>query len=185
MSPERRRYYGRAGEFRWHPGVPVVLKLDVLKGTPRLEYRVPDTTILAHPATFNLFVDVARMAFRMGALGLNFLWDGDEDETRTAINTTDVGLARRILLRNEKMFKRFVERAYGVGTPTMAAAMRVVHEGIGAVGMDPTDVVGNWKLRKSERAVYEPVEPNVWQPEGYRQGCWKQFAEGVGRKGND
>jgi hypothetical protein len=148
----RRRWYGRAGEYRYSPSKD--------GSQPRLEWRTPDTVLLCHPSTFNLMFDLSRTACRMGMQGLNFLWHAEEDEIRTAINECDVRLARKILTRNEKILRRVLEKCSPGYVPVdtwISAGMRAFQEGIHAIVRDPMDVVGNWLIdeEKSSRWLRE------------------------------
>jgi hypothetical protein len=162
---ERRRWYGRAGEFRYHPattGAPDSLPQH------RLEYRVPDQILLCHPATFNLFVDVARMVMKLGASGQGFLWDAEEDEVREVVNECDWEGARRIIRKNERVFQTIVARCYGVTEHLIPSTLRTVYEGLVAVVGKPKDVVGNWVLEGREIFGRELDHPHNWGVEGYR-----------------
>lgn len=168
--PERRRYYGRAGEFRYHPSpteIPYGHSAAELTYIPRLEYRVPDTILLAHPGTFQFFADMARMFLRMACGGYNFLWHADEGDVRIAINDNDVTLARKILERNIKMLRGVSERNYGANLDATHVLNAVCFEGIEAVLRDPRDVVENWMLAASS-TTSDVQNDDVWGPEGYR-----------------
>jgi hypothetical protein len=163
--PERRQYYGRAGEYRFHrthdskyPDQPEWSN----KFIHRLEYRVPDTILLSHPATFNLMWDLTRVVWRMGMQGYEFLWDAPTAEVRHAINTYDVGLARRILQNNLRIFRVILTRAnpsFGA-TPEewVGAAEQAFFGGLGSVVEHPRDVAGNWWLDR-ETARYISNDP--------------------------
>lgn len=154
--PVRRQYYGRAGEYRHR----------VVNGVEILEYRVPDTVLLSHPATFNLIWDITRTVYRMGQNGLEFLWNAGEDEVRTAINEYDVALARKILERNRGIFERIIDRSNpGWGATNeewTGAAMRVFFSGIGSVVREPRDVEGNWWLGKRDSANSFTSSKDYW-----------------------
>lgn len=168
--PDRRKYYGRAGEYRFHYQGPA--------STPRLEYRVPDTVLLSHPAPFNAVWDFTRVVFRMGVLGLNFLWDAGEDEVREAINENNVKLARDILVRNGNIFRRIIQKAnpgWGTSDGDWSTSMvKLFMEGIGEVVADPRAVERNWMLDQPEgkyttenEAKTNPPSMDEWSPESY------------------
>lgn len=166
-QPERRRFYGRAGEYR----IPDV---------HRLEWRVPDTLIMSHPGVYMLMRELSRVALRMGIQGLNFLWKTPEDEIRHAINTSDTKLARKILSDNEPILKRVIEKAYcgwndcGMGE-WMESTMKILHGGMESVLEDPMDMERNWFLTNSDIAVGHTggVYKNVtWS------GCCVDIAKG-------
>lgn len=148
--PERRRFYGRAGEYRFHQYVPY-------GSSARLEYRVPDTVILSHPAIFNLMWDLTRVVWRMGMAGLNFLWDASEEDIRTAINDYDVKLARQILTNNLPMFRKIITKAnpqWGCSDKDyVESSEKAFFGGIGSIVRVPDDVVGNWMLEAEDREV--------------------------------
>lgn len=166
---ERRRWYGHAGEFRFHlrnPNIPYHLTGYYNLNTNRLEWRVPDTTILSHPVTYNFFIDISRQVMKMGVLGFGFLWQATEEETRTAINEYDVVLARKILERNRRMVNTIIQRVYGKNSsePLVTYAWRLLNGGLGEVVKDPTDVVRNWSL------------DNDWLKEGVRSPLYRTAA---------
>jgi hypothetical protein len=166
---ERRRWYGRAGEFRFHlrnPDIPSSTREEYEANSNRLEWRVPDTTILSHPVTYNFFIDISRQVMRMGVMGLGFLWQATEEETRTAINEYDVVLARKILERNRRMVNTIIQRVYGKNSsePLVTYAWRLLNGGLGEVVKDPTDVVRNWSL------------DNDWLREGARSPLYRTAA---------
>jgi hypothetical protein len=158
--PKRREYYGRAGEYRWHGEYNYPY---------RLEYRVPDTLMLSHPATFNAMWDFSRVVFKLGAQGLGFLWDSHEDEVRECINKYDVKLARKILKDNGNMLDRIIDKAnpmWGCSTEDWRSSTRkLLFEGIGSVVGDVKDVCGNWWLDREEDRLFKNVEQ--WWPESY------------------
>lgn len=131
--PDRRRLYGRAGEFRHHH---------------TLEYRVPEVLLGAHPSTWNLWWDLARVALWLGVQGLEFLWDAEDDEVRYAINKSDVPLARKILERNERMLRMVVEKVVYNDPDRVQHTLATIYEGIDVAVARPTDIEGNWKLGK-------------------------------------
>jgi hypothetical protein len=131
--PDRRRLYGRAGEFRHHH---------------TLEYRVPEVILGAHPSTWNLWWDLARVALWLGIQGLEFLWDAEDDEVRYAINKSDVPLARKILERNERMLRMVVEKVVYSVPDHVQHTLATIYEGIDVAVARPTDIEGNWKLGK-------------------------------------
>lgn len=186
----RRQYYGRAGEYRFHPGGPGECR-------DRLEYRVPDPLLIAHPATFNAVWDFTRVAFRMGKGGLGFLWDAGEDEVRRAINESDVKLARDILIRNQAVMRNMIRRAnplWGCDNTVWVPAMeKLFLGGIGEVVRDPTDVEGNWWLGKESTTPREKTEgvfgDEKWISESYGRAhkfwpygrIWSSAAEFVAK----
>ena len=172
-NPDRRRYYGRAGEYRYHPAKASI--------TNRLEWRVPDTLLLAHPATFNAVWDLTRVVLRMALEGLEWLWVSDPDEVRRAINEGDVKLARKILNQNLNVFRRMVEKAnpnWGCTMPVwLAATEKLFFGGIGEVVREPRDLIENWWL---ERPTVAPILDTQAKEEGVPMDSW--ISESYGRK---
>jgi hypothetical protein len=135
--PARRELYGRAGEYRCTPY--------------GREWRTPGPAIGAHPATFNLIWDLARIAAHWGLQGLEYLWDTTDDETRQVINEYDVPLAQKIIERNQRVLMWALGKRYGFdgaysGKGTPEPTIRVILEGLGAFASAPRDLVRNWKL---------------------------------------
>lgn len=90
-NPARRTMYGLAGEYR----------------TPKhgMEYRVLSNAWVCHPTIMYIVNELARKVIGLVQYDLINLWDATEEETIECINNCDVGLARSILKRNEKLFK--------------------------------------------------------------------------------
>lgn len=160
-NPERRRTYGRAGEFR----LP----------SHGIEYRVLSNFWLTHPAITMLVFDIARASLRFAESGLfNLCWNSREEETRGVINDCDVEGARRILRRNAANLVGLLRAAWPVSSLSRTAmdctkmrtlALKAILNGVGAVIADPTDIEKNWVLG----------DPKNWKP--YCQsGSWKNLA---------
>jgi hypothetical protein len=167
-SPVRRRFYGRAGEFR----TPV----------HGLEYRtLSSTTLLSSPAVWHLFVEMARLAVAMGANGMRGLLDGSETAIRDIINNLDQKAARKLLRKNEPVLRGMIELIFPPSTYGVAGAanhmMKIVLEGIDSVMKDPGDVVGNWRLG-TELFKLEPYGYVGDHNRSYTQ--WQQHSEGWG-----
>lgn len=160
LTPERRRYYGRAGEYRYHENEESITRYN------RLEWRVPDTILLAHPATWNLMIDLARVAVQMGSSGLLFLWQAEEQEVRDAINYCDVELARKILKRNESLLRVMLSKQYTGFSLAVDYAVQAFMNGIDSVIANPTDVESNWELGD----MY-PRTNNWWHGNDYTPSC--------------
>lgn len=130
--PQRRTLYGRAGEYRYGK---------------TLEYRVPEVLMGAHPATWNLLWDLGRHAAWLGIHGLAFLWDAEDDEVRDTINKGDVRQAQVMLKRNEKLLRTMLKNIYYyMDEPRYALSLRVLHDGIGTIVANPTNIEKNWML---------------------------------------
>jgi Phage phiEco32-like COOH.NH2 ligase-type 2 len=149
-NPVRRAYYGLPGEYR----------------TPKhgLEYRSLSNAWLCHPVVMHLVFDLARRALAVGHNGLRHHWDASEDETITAVQTHDVGLARKILERNKDMWMGIMQ--FGTYYKSIVP-FNAVMNGINSFIKDPADIVGNWKLTSEWRAHSDD-----------NKACW------VGQSGN-
>ena len=97
---------------------------------------------------------------------------------RACINEGDVSLGRKILLENEVMLERFLERAYGCWKTTEAATsqprvkygIRTLLEGVESLVGNPTDMVGNWMLDKldTSEGFFNTLNQDYWRREGSR-----------------
>jgi len=96
-DPRRRRFYGKAGEYR----LPA----------HGFEYRVPSSAVLCSPTIVYLTLDLVRAVAHYGLVGGS--WKATEAETREAIDQLDVKLARKLLKRNKDTLTVFLERLYG------------------------------------------------------------------------
>lgn len=171
QHPARRQYYGRAGEYRYNGN------------ESRLEYRVPDVNLIAHPATMNLLWEVGRVVVRLGFLGMGFLWDAEPEEVRGIVNEYDVPAARAVLARNANILRtiltkteRSQSRDWGAGPEWTEMGMRALEHGIGAVVRDPKDLVENWWLdHPTQQRVdgFGPDQPlptpDMWWYEAYQR----------------
>ena len=134
-DPRRRMYYGRAGEYRTPPH--------------GLEYRVPPSWILIHPAITHLCYEMARQAMGLMVLGYFDQWKAEEGEVRDVINSSDVQGAKKILVRNERIVKGLfnsVFRRYGKLTAStlLANALTLFEDGVKEhISLDPEDNWGN------------------------------------------
>lgn len=129
----RRKFYGRAGEYR----LP----------SHGLEYRVPSSAILAHPALFHLSYGLARAGFFLGKRfkGLIENWNVSDDKIKHIINNYDVIEAQKVLDKNYKLMKLILSRLFSPNTIIQNALWRLIKEG--AINhMDITDMAGNWRL---------------------------------------
>lgn len=147
-NPERRRTYGRAGEFR----------------LPKhgIEYRVLSNFWLSHPAIAMLVFDLGRVVVRFAESGLfNLSWVASDDETREVINNCDINGARKIIKRNAAVVNSLLNATYNelnVAVPKHYLKMRIlafktILNGIQVAVKDPFDIEGNWKLDNPERWV--------------------------------
>lgn len=133
-NPERRKYYGLAGEYR----LP----------EHGMEYRVLSNAWLIHPFIMNLVFDVSRMAASFGASGFLEHWKATEKETIDCINTCDVAKAQEILQRNKKIFIQVLGAAYPRMRDVpkyMNKLFNIFHDGMDTV-IESDDIEKNWHL---------------------------------------
>ena len=99
-NPDRRKLYGRAGEYR----------------TPEhgLEYRVLSNAWLTHPTVAFLVMDIARWALDLYVAKKLHCWQATEQEVQECINTSNAKSARAIVLRNKEVFE-ILGKAYWEG----------------------------------------------------------------------
>lgn len=131
-NPERRKTYGRAGEYRL-PG-PAHL---------RLEYRTPGAFLLHHPALFNFAADMARSAYRMG-----LLMDGrlmDIPDVQAIINECDADAATKLVCKHQEFFKAIWKNQNGYKYNTKAT-LDTVLGGAKASGRFTGGLAKNWYL---------------------------------------
>lgn len=131
--PMRRRYYGLAGEYRLPPH--------------GLEYRTLSNAWLFHPIAANMVFDMGRLIANVGANQLIDVWEHNEKETVDTIMHCDVKNARKILDKNETVFKKLLTTAYHSYTHAATkGCWSAFRNGIESIVKDPTDIVGNWIL---------------------------------------
>lgn len=130
-TPERRRMYGRAGEFR----------------LPKhgLEYRVLSNFWLSSPLIYHLVFELARMAYRLGECGaFDAVYDGTEEEVRHCINHCDVGLAVKLIERNSKFYENIFKKIWGNSSRCRERAMSTILKGLETAVSNPEDIRRNW-----------------------------------------
>jgi hypothetical protein len=132
--PERRQFYGRAGEYR----LPA----------HGIEYRTLGPAWLAAPGLTNLIMELSRQAYRLANLQLKACWDAPEQEVQDIINGLNVKAARRLLGRNREVLEGLLRRPFYDKAKTTA---EVIVRGCASVYRDPMDVEGNWHLGKLNR----------------------------------
>jgi hypothetical protein len=129
-TPVRRRFYGRAGEYR----------------LPKwgLEYRVLSNFWLSDPKIAQLVFEIGRFAFKLGAVGADSIWMGPgDDEVRAIINECDAKAALQALETNSPLFETCITTFASKTLPKFWTAVR---SGIGAVIPNPYDIEHNWIL---------------------------------------
>lgn len=132
--PERRQFYGRAGEYR----LPA----------HGIEYRTLGPAWLAAPGLSNLVMELSRQTYRLANLQLRACWDANEQEVQDIINGLNVKAARRLLGRNREVLEGLLRRPFYDKARTTAD---VIVRGCASVYRDPMDVEGNWHLGHEQR----------------------------------
>jgi hypothetical protein len=128
---ERRRMYGRAGEFR----------------LPKhgLEYRVLSNYWLCSPLIFHLTFELMRYAYRIGESGAFYaLFDGTEDEIRSCINHCDVELACKLIERNAGLYSNIFRAIWGTHERASKKAMDTLMNGLEEAVPQPDNIINNW-----------------------------------------
>lgn len=147
-NPERRRMYGRAGEFR----------------LPKhgLEYRVLSNFWITSPPIYHLVMELARFAYRLGESGaFPILYEGTEAEIRDCINGCDVRLAEKLIDRNRAMYKTIFDTIWGGGLAS-SKAWETVRNGLEVAVRNPDDIPGNWMINDSSWGSYGHIDNASW-----------------------
>jgi hypothetical protein len=142
-TAERRRMYGRAGEFR----------------LPKhgLEYRVLSNFWLCSPLIYHLVFELTRYAYRIGEAGaFDALYKGTEEEIRNCINRCDVGLATKLIEANAALYNHIFVAIPGWKNRPAKQAMETLRNGLEEVVDYPNNVIENWHYDKSGRG-YPPT----------------------------
>lgn len=137
-SHERRRMYGRAGEFR----------------LPKhgLEYRVLSNFWVCSPLIAHLVFEIARWAVSFGEQGFfKHVWEGSEEEIRDIINWCDVKGARKMLGNNKHILQALVDnrKSEGWSQNQRNLAIETVMNGLEVVVKDPENIEENWRLNEN------------------------------------
>jgi hypothetical protein len=128
----RRTLYGLPGEYRLT--------------SYGFEYRTLSTApILCHPATYNIHMDIARVAMKLAMRGMSFVWKAHIPDVIEAIQSCNAELARKILRKNETMLRGILKATYN-DTDLIDAAYTTIHRPISETVKDPWDVESNWRI---------------------------------------
>lgn len=157
-NPERRKAYGRAGEFR----------------LPKhgIEYRVLSNFWLGHPAMAMLVFDLARQAIKFAESGLyRVCWEGETERIQEVINSCDVVGARKLLTKNQHILHALFDKAWpvmrgrdaGTANKMRELAVKAVVEGPHTIVPDMTDIEKNWKLDGEGWIPYCKGDKDSWQ----------------------
>lgn len=129
-DPIRRQYYGLPGEFRT-PVYP--------DGSYGVEYRVLSNFWLESPAVMQLTWDIGKLCVRLAGTRHVKLWAGNEQATIETIRNCDYEQARKILKRNEPMFRWLLSHCY-MKKESATDALQLAYAGLGSDGNIPQ----NW-----------------------------------------
>lgn len=164
-DPKRREAYGRAGEFRIPPPVPINPNLFAspwmrAQMYNRLEYRTPGSFLLHHPALFNFACDTIRAAFRLG-----LIYDGRKlseiGDVQGIINNCDADAAAKLVTAKDSFYhKMFPQIGTGYERP---ATMAILAQGAKASGRFGTDLAENWKLGHDWNNDNHSNGPTMWK----------------------
>lgn len=130
-NPARRQFYGMAGEFREPPhGV---------------EYRVPSSAILCHPAVTHLVFDIGRFVSRMSLMRqFTDQWKYDENRVRSIINNLDINDARLLIAENQTLFEAMLSIIYSNSSSFLRAKTLILKGAKNYLNTD--DLKANWKI---------------------------------------
>lgn len=138
-DPIRRRYYGRAGEFR----------------LPKhgLEYRTLSNAWMGHPSVGFVIMDLSRRA--IGNLVDNFRFDSlgiSEEEVRDIIDSTDVEAARKLFQANSVIWKNLISSQYSAEN-AWERFSQIVQDGVEMIYPNYRDIEHNWSLDELNRPM--------------------------------
>ena len=147
-DPRRRRYYGRAGEFR----LP----------SHGLEYRVLSNFWLCSPAIADLVMHLFQQVIPFGAHGFyKVCWQADQDRVREIINNCDVAGAREILGANRGILAYLLAKCF---QPKAAAfAIETILNGVGFAIENPSDLMKNWHLEDNKWEKFAKHPGGGWE----------------------
>jgi hypothetical protein len=167
-NPERRKYYGRAGEYR----------------TPihGLEYRTLSNAWLAHPFIMNVVFDIARVTLSLGYYDYMKLWIGTEEEIVNIINNCDVDKAKVMMRRNKSILLSIYKTAYGNITDAQQQKLfDVFYNGMENYIANPEDIEKNWCIQidktQLENTANNALQNAQWVRHGEAAG--KNFNKGI------
>lgn len=178
-NPIRRRYYGKAGEYR-APKYPhkthefINGRMEEVDAEPKqgVEYRTLSNFHLSSPYVFNMVYEIARLVYQLSWSQAFSLWASDEFETRTAINECDVKMARGILKRNQGMFKWLLKHK-PIASQLVNTIYKTGLNGIESVVKDPEDIEKNWELHIPADWIYTEFHSHCTLQGGLSEGLLK------------
>lgn len=151
--PTRRKYYGRAGEFR--------------RPSHGLEYRTLSNAWLGHPAVSNLVADLARLAVGNVQRLVSPKDLGTSHEAiRDIIDSTDVAGARKLFNANEGLWDSVLQSHWGPKSITKFS--QAVNHSVEDIIPTYRDVETNWGLNGT---IWHSKVPGV-------KSTWSEFSLG-------
>lgn len=143
-NPERRKYYGRPGEFR----------MPQREGQVSIEYRTPSAYLMRHPALFVFGADMARAAYHFG---LNFdVETVGLPDVKDIIMASDADAAVKYIKAHKDVFVAMIDGVYGNKFSDRALPLILK----GAAKMTSGDVIDNWKLKGQWAAAIDGHQKN-------------------------
>ena len=135
--PERRMFYGKAGEYR----LP----------SHGIEYRTLSSAMYIHPAVTMAGYELSRIAHKLSQVGGEKAWDASESEVRDCLNHLDLDLAEKILSRNSKILQGIGKI---LGMPKLPTFLTK-----GYLEFGERDMIKNWYL--TSRWTFHSDGPGV------------------------
>ena len=162
----RRKFYGMCGEYR----------------TPAhgLEYRVPSSILLCHPAVTNLAFDLARCVAQMALNKQAHVWTvrGGDRRVQDIVNGYDVNGAMEVLKENDRVLEAILRAIYYAAGHRTAKAFILN----GVKEFVPTDdIEESWGLAAPTPLTYKRQTDPRWI--GHSDGPNKNIAEFVLKEG--
>lgn len=132
-TPERRKFYGRAGEYR-QPG-------------HGLEYRTLSNAWLAAPEIAHLMLSWVRAGAKVGKHKLLHCLGISDDAVQDIINSCDVKAARKFVVKNIGAYDVLLQNDGVISDRRKEVVKGIVEGGIEAFFPDFDDLEKNWKLK--------------------------------------
>lgn len=150
--PTRRRFYGRAGEYR--------------RPKHGIEYRTLSSAWLGDPAIGHMIMDLARLCTGDLATTINIQdLNLSDEKIRDVIDTTNVKEARAIFEAHPEIWGPMHETKYGT-EKSFTLMNRAVMGGVESILPNYRDVEGNWKLKPDQ----------MWSPHSNNShATWSTF----------
>jgi hypothetical protein len=142
-SPVRRQYYGMPGEYR----KPMYGVNEYGRALYGIEYRTLSNFWLSNPPLMQVTWDIERMCVKLAGTEYEKLWAASQDEVVETILNCDVDQAKKILKRNEPMFKWIVGHQRTYDAKAMRQALEISYKGMHEFVGDVHDIPTNWHFK--------------------------------------